>query len=199
MSIQLHEVSKRYGKRSVLEQFSAVFPARGIIGLSGPSGCGKTTLLRLLAGLESPDSGSVAGVDHLRISMVFQEDRLLPWLSLIGNLAVVQSDPTVVRYYLECMQLSEHAHVFPEKLSGGMQRRAALARSLCYGGDLFLLDEPFKGLDHALREQIMPHIADLGKNSLVLIVSHDENELLTLSDSVFELKGPPLQIKKGRV
>lgn len=194
MSISIKDVNKSYNDLIVLKDFSLELPEQGIVALSGPSGCGKTTLLRILAGLEKADSGSVHGVDNKRISMVFQEDRLLPWMNLMGNLFAVQPEASVIRYYLECLSLTEYAWSYPHELSGGMQRRAALARSLVYGGDIFILDEPFKGLDQKLRLDIYPHIRDLAVNSLVLLVSHDKEELTALADIIIKLDGLPLSI-----
>jgi ABC-type nitrate/sulfonate/bicarbonate transport system ATPase subunit len=192
--IQANNLSKAYANHPVLIDFSIALPTRGIICLSGPSGCGKTTFLRILAGLEIPDKGSVQGLEDLRLSMVFQEDRLLPWLTVAGNIAAVQPEPTVVRYYLSCMELNEKANQYPMSLSGGMRRRLALARALAYGGDIFLLDEPLKGLDNQLKERIYPHLLDLKKNSLVIMASHDSSEITALADQVYQLKGPPLKI-----
>jgi NitT/TauT family transport system ATP-binding protein len=196
--LELINIDKRYSELKVLDQFCLQLPAAGVVGLSGPSGCGKTTLLKLLGGLEKPDHGEIHGQSDKKISMVFQEDRLLPWLTVIGNLYVVQTDPSVIRYYLESMKLTAQAHSYPDSLSGGMQRRTALARALCYGGSVFLLDEPFKGLDLDLRQEISQHIEDLAKNSLVIIVSHDEGDLSNLADQIIYLSGPPLTVVNQR-
>ena len=90
------------------------------------------------------------------------------------------------------MQLTEQAYSFPSELSGGMQRRVSLARSLAYGGDVFLLDEPFKGLDSGLKNKIFPHIKDLAKESLVILVSHETDDLKLLSDQIMFFSGTPL-------
>lgn len=196
MSIGLYNINKSFGDLQVLNDFSLELPDTGIIGLSGPSGCGKTTMLRILAGLEIADSGYIEGLSGRKISMVFQEDRLLPWMNLIGNLLAVQKEAAVIRYYLEALKLAEQAYAYPHELSGGMQRRAALARALVYGGDLFILDEPFKGLDRELKADIFPHIRDLSKNSLVLIVSHETEDLTMLADKTVLFTGTPLSIQK---
>ena len=192
--LQIQNLCKSYNGHPVLSDFSLDLPDHGIIGLFGPSGCGKTTLLRILAGLEQAESGQINGLASRRISMVFQEDRLLPWLTALGNIAAVQPEPTVVQYYLKGLHLTAKAYQYPSELSGGMCRRVALARALAYGGDLFLLDEPLKGLDRPLKEQIYPHLLDLKPNSLVLLASHDESEIATLADLTCHLAGPPLKI-----
>lgn len=192
MSISIEAVSKAYGALTVLDHFSLGLPERGIVGLCGPSGCGKTTLLRLIAGLETPDAGHIDGMAGKRLSMVFQEDRLLPWLTAAGNVSVVQPEPTVVRFYLDVLQLTEKANEYPSRLSGGMCRRVSLARALAYGGDLFILDEPFKGMDNALKQQIYPVIRDLKRDSLVILVSHDAIEIADLADQRWDFQGLPL-------
>lgn len=196
MSMGLYNINKSFGDLKVLSDFSLELPETGIIGLSGPSGCGKTTMLRILAGLESADAGHIDGLEGKKISMVFQEDRLLPWMNLIGNLLAVQKEAAIIRYYLEALKLADQAYSYPHELSGGMQRRAALARSLAYGGDIFIFDEPFKGLDRDLKSVIFPHIRDLARNSLVLIVSHETEDLTMLAEQTILFSGTPLTIQK---
>lgn len=199
MCIGLKSIYKSFGDLLVLDDFSLELPETGIIGLSGPSGCGKTTMLRIMSGLETADYGQIEGLENKIISMVFQEDRLLPWMNLIGNLFAVQKEAAIIRYYLEALKLTEQAYSYPHELSGGMQRRASLARALVYGGNVFIFDEPFKGFDYDLKTEIFPHIKDLGRNSLVLIVSHEIQDLENLADQTIMLSGTPLTIqKKGR-
>lgn len=193
--IRISNLNKTYESQTVLANFSLSLPDHGIVCLFGRSGCGKTTLLRILAGLVAPDSGTITGLEHKRISMVFQEDRLLPWLTVAGNVGIVQPEASVVQYYLRSLQLSDKSRQFPAALSGGMRRRVALARALAYGGDLFILDEPLKGLDKGLKEAIYPHLRDLRQNSLVLMTTHDEGEIAALADQTFYVTGPPLTIQ----
>ncbi len=178
MSIRLIEVSAGYSAHPVLDRLLLTLPERGAIQLTGPSGCGKTTLLRVLAGLHTPTSGWIEGLDGLRVSMVFQEDRLLPWCTALENVLCVlkngEESEKLALTWLSRMELADAAHKYPDELSGGMQRRLALARALAYGGDLLLLDEPFNGLDKELRVRIATHIKKAAP--LIVLVSHEEDD-----------------------
>ena len=139
----------RFGYRAaqpVLSGFSLTIPDGARICLSAPSGSGKTTLLRLLAGLEKPQAGSISGLSGLSLSMVFQEDRLLPHKTVLQNVALFSNDSRAAALLTE-LGLGSSLDCLPEELSGGMKRRAALARALAHPFDLLLLDEPFTGLD----------------------------------------------------
>ncbi len=171
----------------------------------GPSGRGKTTLLRLIAGLEKPDRGNVAvtASEAPRISVLFQEDRLLPDLSAISNIRMVlesgkissrsssgepfsentsgcdryREDTKRILSVLSALRLTPEEAVKPvRELSGGMQRRVAIARTLLYGGNLYLFDEPFKGLDEATRASVISFVREYTKNNTVILVTHDEAE-----------------------
>jgi NitT/TauT family transport system ATP-binding protein len=186
LPIIIDSISKCYGDKKVLKSLDLNLPDKGIFCLLGASGIGKTTLLRLLAGLEKPDSGCITGLEGKKISMVFQSDRLLPGSSAFDNVSLASS-PEAASLWLERLELGDAADKKPGKLSGGMQRRVALARALAFDGDVLLLDEPFKGFDGELKKRIIPYIIDFAKNALVVLVTHDEKEA-EIADSVFELK-----------
>ena len=191
MSIQMINVSVCYGEKEVLSGISLILPENGTIALFGPSGSGKTTLLRVLAGLECPTAGRVEGLSGKRVTMVFQEDRLLPWYTAYENvlLALPNAMPDrerAARDWLSRMELADAADQLPAELSGGMRRRVALARALAYGGDILLLDEPFNGLDDALRSRVAAHM----KNAvpLMVLVTHDEQEAALLGAQTISLE-----------
>lgn len=199
MSVKLCGVSKSFDQKAVLTDFSLeLFSDKVVTTLFGPSGCGKTTLLRLLAGLERPEKGSIT-ITADRISMVFQEDRLLPWLTARDNIcfSLPQSKGEAVKAadkWLGIVELSEAADAFPDQLSGGMQRRVALARCSAYGGDLFLLDEPFKGLEASLKWRIADRLFSQEIKPCCLLITHDPEEALICSDEVIVVDGPPLRV-----
>lgn len=191
MSIGLEQVSFSYGSTDVVQCVTWELPASGVLCLWGPSGCGKTTLLRLLAGLEKPDAGTVNGAE--RVSMVFQEDRLLPWLSALQNVTTVGVADTVARDFLRALGLVEEEMLsLPAHLSGGQQRRVALARALAADSDLLLLDEPFNGLDEDTWQNVVPLIAAYAVHKPVVLVTHIREQAEALGATVLDLKGFPL-------
>lgn len=185
----LDHVSFGYGKTPVITDFSLTLPKIGTICLFGNSGCGKTTLLRLLAGLEQPSAGTIERPDVQRIAMVFQENRLAPWLTVRQNIELVlpDPDPAVVADCLAAVSLSDHADRFPNELSGGMQRRVAIARALAYGGDLLLLDEPFNGLDEDLKVKIAAALRQRFAHCPIVLVTHSEKEAALFDAALIHL------------
>lgn len=161
--------------RPVISDFSHSFPEKGLFLIRGESGCGKTTLLRLMAGLEKPDSGSVESHGK-QISVVFQEARLLENLSLWNNVLLVRKakDLPLAEKILKELGLWEERDKLPRELSGGMKLRCAIARSLYYGGDIFLWDEPTKELDPMNRDKVIALALDLAKEHLVIAITHDD-------------------------
>lgn len=186
MPVRVENVSKNFEGKEVIKNFSLELPKTGIYCLLGASGAGKTTLLRLIAGLDMPDSGRIIGTEGKKISFVFQGDRLLPSSTAFENIAVASS-PETAKLWLKRLELDDAADKKPDKLSGGMARRVALARALAFGGDILLLDEPFKGFDSELKKRVIPYITDFAKNALVVLVTHDEQEA-AIADAVFTME-----------
>ncbi len=177
MSIRLTNVYAGYEGKTVLCDFSLELPYKGAVAILGPSGSGKTTLLRLLAGLLTQQKGSVKGLNGKRVSMVFQENRLLPWCTSYENIDLVlkkNREVSTAAAWLERMELAAERNHYPHELSGGMQRRVALGRACAYGGDILLLDEPFTGIDDALRARLIPHIQSAAE--LIVLVTHDPTD-----------------------
>lgn len=191
--IALEQVSLSYGDKRVLDNFSLTIPARGVTVLAGPSGCGKTTLLRVLAGLEQPQSGRATGMSPRETVLLFQEDRLIPGRTVVQQLTDVlpAERKGEARRWLELAELTGEETLLPRQLSGGMSRRLALVRALALGGSLYLLDEPFTGIDLPRRETLMAALRKL--DAPVLIISH-EPEIAAMADHVVRLDGPPLRV-----
>lgn len=195
--VRFERVSFAYpGSAPVLREFSLRLPGCGTVCLSGPSGCGKTTLLRLLAGLEIPQEGTVYGLAGRRVSMVFQENRLLPWMSAEENAALGDPSPAGrerAALWLERLGLGGIRSCRPEELSGGMKRRVALARALAAEGNLLLLDEPFTGLDAFSWERAASWIAEASASRLTVLVTHVAEQARRLGAAEVSLTGPPLR------
>ena len=178
MGLRVEHLCKRYGENAVLDDIS--FTARvGVTRLLGPSGIGKTTLLRVLLGLETPDSGTVNG-DKFRWTAVFQENRLLEGLDAEGNLRFVLGanyNAAAAQALLEELGLGDVGKKKVRDYSGGMQRRLALARALLAPSDALSLDEPFTGLDAENREAAMRAILRAAETKIVLLSTHEELSL----------------------
>ena len=186
------ELTVSFGDKAVLDRFSLQIPDRGVTALSGPSGCGKTTLLRVLAGLERPQGGAVEDIRPQDTAILFQDDRLLPWRTVEQHLTDVLPRERwgEVPGMLALAELEGEEKTRPAALSGGMGRRLALARCLALDAQLYLLDEPFAGVDLPRALRILDRLKTLP--APVLLVSHEPN-LLAAADSVIELAGPPLK------
>jgi ABC-type Fe3+/spermidine/putrescine transport system ATPase subunit len=204
-------VTKRYGNAIAVECLSFSIEKPQIVTLLGPSGCGKTTTLRLIAGLESCDSGSIymrgARIDHVppykrNVSTVFQDYALFPHLNVFGNVAFgfkvrgVHSDKylPIVRNALERLRLSDLVDRRPHQLSGGQQQRVALARTLVLNPAILLLDEPLGALDQNLREDMQIELKRVQREVGItfIYVTHDQREAFTMSDRV-------ILLSKGRI
>ena len=176
--IEIADLCKSYDGKPVLEHFSARIPAGRVTALMAPSGGGKTTLLRILMGLEAPDSGRISGLDGLRKSAVFQEDRLCENLDPVANLRLVS--PRLGREEalsaMEAVGLTDCARQPVSELSGGMRRRVAILRALLTDWDILFLDEPFKGLDEETKRTVMADTRRRCAGGTVLLVTHDPTE-----------------------
>ncbi|MBO5797927.1 MAG: ABC transporter ATP-binding protein [Clostridia bacterium] len=187
MAIELKNVTFSYGGEPVVTDFSLTVPDNGVLCLFGPSGCGKTTLLRLLLGLEQPESGTI----HRRVhkpAMVFQEDRLLPWKSVLENVTLSAKDEESAKEALRAVGLTDELfEARPATLSGGMQRRVAIARALAADSDWLVLDEPFTGLDAEKREEILELVRAYAATRPVVLVTHHPEEIALLGAETVNL------------
>ena len=189
MDIVIQNLSKRCGEKQVLQDLSVRIPQGSVCAIMAPSGTGKTTLLRLILGLEQPDSGTISGIPA-RKSALFQEDRLCPNLSAIQNLrmAVPKCSAETAKEILTALGLGNSMEKPVSTLSGGMSRRAALARALAADSDLIILDEPFTGLDEDTRNAAATVIRNHRRNRTLIFVTHREDDLgLLEAEMVMEI------------
>jgi iron(III) transport system ATP-binding protein len=202
-AIIFEQVTKSFGTVRAVDEVSLAFPRGALVTLLGPSGCGKTTTLRLIAGLELPNAGSIMieGRDvtrlaaaERRIAMVFQSYALFPHMNVLENVAyglVVQgarkaSAEADALAMLKTLGLEGLGQRLPSELSGGQQQRVAVARALVLRPQVLLFDEPLSNLDARLRRQVREDIRDLQKRLglTVVYVTHDQQEALAVSDLV---------------
>jgi NitT/TauT family transport system ATP-binding protein len=196
------DLRKAFGALQVFAGLSLRVPGHGILSVLGPSGCGKTTLLNIIAGTVTADSGEVTGVQT--VSYLFQEPRLLPWKTVRGNIEFVLADrmPQPARHeaasaVLELVGLQDFAASRPASLSGGMKQRVAMARAFAYPSGVLLMDEPFRALDLPLKLALMRSFVELWQRDrrTVLFVTHDIQEALFLGDEILVLSPRPAVIR----
>ena len=189
--MQLQAGSKRYDSHWVLRDVSAHIPEGEITCLMGPSGCGKTTLLRLILGLEQPDSGEIQKTEQ-GCAAVFQENRLFEGFSVAANLAAVlpgRPEGALIAQALAELGLEGQQDKPCASLSGGMKRRVALARAMLAPAQLVLLDEPFSGPDEESKKRAMDFVRIRAQGKTVILVILDLREALAFGPHMFTLTG----------
>ena len=207
--IKLNNISHSYGNKFILQNLSLNFEANKLICLLGDSGCGKTTILRLIAGLETPTSGEIIIEDKTvtangkvivppykrNIGFIFQDLALWPHFTVYKNIAFGLTEQkqydekkikNTVLNMLEFFGLQKHADKYPHQLSGGQKQLIAISRSLVLKPKILLMDEPLANLDVKLKRKILEHIKELKKNFdlTIIYVTHDHKEAFTIADKV---------------
>jgi sulfonate transport system ATP-binding protein len=192
--LRVRALTKGYGTRVVLDNITLEILPGEFVAVVGRSGCGKSTLLRLIAGLEQPDAGqaTVADADASGVRMIFQEARLLPWKSVLDNVALgLRRGTARALEALSTVGLAQRAGEWPAVLSGGQRQRVALARALVHAPQLLLLDEPLGALDALTRIEMQQLIESLWlqRGFTAVLVTHDVQEALALADRVLIVEG----------
>ena len=209
----IHDVNKSFivnGQSvDVLKDINLEIEEGEFVVIVGHSGCGKSTLLKMIAGLETNDTGELS-VDGKEISgpgmdrgMIFQEHRLFPWLSIEKNVQLGLKDLSkeekrkLSDQYLELVKLSEFKKAYPSQLSGGMSQRAAIARSLVSQPEILLLDEPFGALDALTKIELQEEMLKIRErfHNTMIMVTHDIEEAVYLADRIVVMSARPGRIK----
>ena len=200
----LKDINKSFGTKVVLKDFNLELDNKQINCLIGESGRGKSTILNLICGLSKKDSGDIIGASKGSVSYIFQEDRLLPWLTVYDNIKLA-----LTKYYngvelnrkiddvLKKVNGEEWKDIYPNKLSGGMRQRVNIARALGKPSDIILMDEPFKSLDYKTKYSIMKEFKKIFEEDkrIVVFVTHDVDECVYFMGKVIVVSGSPLEIK----
>jgi NitT/TauT family transport system ATP-binding protein len=203
--IKINRLKKNYDSKKIFNDFNMNIEPYEITCILGPSGVGKTTLFNVISGLTDYEGGEITGIENRNISYLFQEPRLLPWLTVYENIDIVLKNiypekkrNEVITHYLEMVGLIEYINNKPEELSGGMKQRLAIARTFAYPSSLLLMDEPFQGLDVKLKNDIIESFLKLWEKDkrTVLFITHDIEEALKVSDQIYIIQDNPVKISQ---
>lgn len=188
MSLTIDRLGKRFGRKEIFKDFSYSFEDKKIYALVGESGVGKTTLTRIIAGLDTDHTGSVTGGDIGRVSVAFQEHRLIPTLTALHNVVLANHDDITDETKSEALSMlaslgisNNDANLFPAELSGGMKQRVSLARAFLKKAPILILDEPTGELDPENALLVRELIREQAKWRTVIIVTHSNEEINELS------------------
>ena len=203
--ISIRNINKRYNNKVIFQDFQIDFYKNKVNCIVGKSGCGKSTLLNIISGIIENDDEEFISIESYGLSYIFQEDRLIEWLTVEENISLVvnkiydkKEREELCNKYLDLVGIKEYKKYYPQMLSGGLRQRVNIARSLIYPSKIIIMDEPFKSIDVINKEIIMNNLKEILKqeNRTVLFVTHDIEEALILSDKIYVLGNSPVQIRK---
>ena len=203
--IRIENINKRYDDNVIFENFKIDFYENKINCILGKSGCGKTTLLNIISGVIQNDTKDFKGIENVGISYIFQDDRLIDWLTVEDNIKLVikkyyneKEINELCDKYLKLVGIYEYKNYYPQRLSGGIRQRVNIARAFIYPSKIIIMDEPFKSIDIKNKMIIMDNFKEIlaKDNRTVLFVTHDIEEAIYLGDTGFVLGDRPVKIKK---
>ncbi|MEG1410640.1 MAG: ABC transporter ATP-binding protein [Terrisporobacter sp.] len=203
--ISIKNLNKRYNNKVIFQNFHIDFYKNQVNCIIGKSGCGKSTLLNIISGMIDSDDEDFNTIEKEGLSYIFQDDRLIDWLTVKENISLVVNKiynktevEDLCNKYLDLVGIKEYKNYYPQMLSGGLRQRVNIARSLIYPSKVIIMDEPFKSIDVINKEIIMNNLKEIlhKENRTVLFVTHDIEEALILSDKIYVLGNSPVEIKK---
>lgn len=202
--ISIKNINKKFGKKIIFKNFHIDFYKNQVNCIIGKSGCGKSTLLNIISGIIENDEENFETIEKYGVSYIFQDDRLINWLTVSENIKLVvkkfydetKSDKLCDKY-LDLVGIKEYKHYYPQMLSGGLRQRVNIARAFIYPSKIIIMDEPFKSIDVINKEIIINNFKNIleRENRTVLFVTHDIDEALLLSDKIYVLGNSPVEIR----
>lgn len=202
--ISIKNINKKFNDKIVFKDFQIDFYKNQINCIIGKSGCGKSTLLNIISGIIPNDKKNFQTIENYGVSYIFQEDRLIDWLTVEENISLVVKriyDKKKIKKlcdkYLDLVGIKEYKNYYPQMLSGGLRQRVNIARSFIYPSKIIIMDEPFKSIDVINKEIIMNNFKKIleKEKRTVLFVTHDIDEAILLSDKIYVLGNSPVEIK----
>ncbi len=203
--ISIKNINKRFNERVIFNDFNIDFYKNKVNCIIGKSGCGKSTLLNIISGIIPNDDGNFETIDKYGISYIFQDDRLIDWLTVGENISLIvkkiypkQKTQELCDKYLDLVGIKEYKNYYPQMLSGGLRQRVNIARAFIYPSKIVIMDEPFKSIDIINKKIIMNNFKKIleKEERTVLFVTHDIEEAILLSDKIYVLGNSPVKIKK---
>lgn len=203
--ISIKNINKKFNEKIIFKDFDINFYKNEVNCIIGKSGCGKSTLLNIISGIIPNDSENFETIEKYGVSYIFQDDRLIDWLTVGENIKLIVKKlynkkklDELCDKYLELVGIKEYKNYYPQMLSGGLRQRVNIARAFIYPSKIVIMDEPFKSIDVINKEIIMNNFKKIleKEKRTVLFVTHDIDEALLLSDKIYVLGNSPVEIKK---
>ena len=204
MSLRISKLNKSYKDKVLYKNFEIEFESNKVNCILGKSGCGKSTLLNLISGVSISDDKKFKSIPKNEISYIFQEDRLIEWITLEENMELIgkrfydkDNLNLIVDKCLKFVGIEEYRNLYPQMLSGGIRQRANITRAFIKPSKYIIMDEPFKSIDIKVKYEIMSKIKSIVKEDFktTIFVTHDIDEALFLGDKIFVLGDNPVNIK----
>lgn len=204
MTFNIKNINKTYGNKVIFRDFEIDFYRDKVNCIIGKSGCGKTTLLNIISGVTKSDIEDFETLERFKLSYIFQEDRLIQWLTVEENIKLIGKkyyDESVIDSvcdkYLELVGIGEYKKYYPQMLSGGIRQRVNIARAFICPSKVIIMDEPFKSIDAKNKKMIIERLKEIFKKEkrTAIFVTHDIEEALLLADKIFILGDSPVNIK----
>lgn len=204
MILEINNINKSYNENVIFKDFNIKFYKNKVNCILGKSGCGKSTLLNILSGIIKNDSSKFETLERYGISYIFQEDRLIDWLTVEENIRLIAKNyykkhelNKEIKKYLMLVGIYDYKNYYPQMLSGGIRQRVNIARGLICPSNIIIMDEPFKSIDISNKKIIIDNFNDILKieKRTVILVTHDIDEVLYLGDKIFILGNNPITIK----